>query len=143
MKLRYALVLALALAACGTEEATQAVAGPCADVSGRIAEPDPDAAAAEEARSACEEAGVHCDARAYLTRETMTCLATEEGLAPGLREWTLSLRYDVRLERVVWNVQNIRMDAGEFDGVRQEGDVYVFDAATGELIDELGWSAIS
>ena len=32
---------------------------------------------------------------------------------------------------------------GESDGFRQEGDIYVFDAVTGDLLEEQGWGAVS
>lgn len=140
---RLTLLLALALAACGTEEGADppAVEGACAEVSGRITDEDPDAASAIEARLMCEEAGSACGDEAYLTRETIVCLAREGGLEEGLTDWEVSIRYDARNERVVWNVKNQTVD--DPSDFRQEGEVWVFDAITGVLVEELGWTAIA
>lgn len=77
-----------------------------------------------------------CDPAHFLSSQAAACIAERQGLAPGLHGLSVGLTYNFGPRRVTWNVTNTLEDQG---GGVASGQVFVIDAVTGELLDELGW----
>jgi hypothetical protein len=76
-----------------------------------------------------------CDPGRFISAQAAACIASGQGLAPGLHGLTTALSYSFGQRRVTWNVTNTLEESGG----GASGQVFVIDAVTGELVDELGW----
>ncbi len=93
--------------------------------------PTPDSVAEE-----CEEAGVACDAEAFITRAAAECIAEGEQLDQGLEGYHSSLVYNNGHNRPGWAVATVL----EEQGPASSGESLFVDAETGEVLDRSAWA---
>ena len=79
-----------------------------------------------------------CDAALFFGPDASSCIALARGQQRGLRELEPQLGYDFGHRRVTWSVRNVQHESP--DGT-SGGQIFVIDAITGELLDQLGWIA--
>lgn len=79
-----------------------------------------------------------CDSALFLGADASTCIAEAKGEERGLQGLEPHLVYDQSHRRVVWQVRNVLRESP--DG-SSDGQIFVIDAVTGEVLAMLGWRA--
>ncbi len=108
------------------------VATECIDPCHSTAECDPPTVA--EIQDECIGDGHPCS-EPLITRNAAMCISTVEGIDLGVERLYADLLYDENLHRPVWEVRSIVTEDGEM----RDGDRYLIDAVTGEVLHVGSW----
>jgi hypothetical protein len=108
-----------------------------ADGGAQPAPPDAVELAVSNCMSATADASA-CDRSRLVTRDAALCIAKADGLSTGIAPWTASLVFQVKLRRIVWNVDSTTASSASGSS---SGDSMTLDAITGAVLATGQWGA--
>lgn len=99
--------------------------------------PIPNGDSSPGATGECKPGGITACNAGYITEGAARCIAESEGLAPGIKPWTVSVPfYDSQHRRIARNVSST-IGPGNYGG--DYGAEVSLDAVTGVVLDSRGW----